>query len=112
MKGDATPRHFALLAGSSLLLNAVAWGIAGLFPLHESAAILHYTSTVGIDFVGEGRHIMVLPAAGLLIAVCNLAVGWLIVRADARTAWVLWSAIPIVQVLLIIALLFLKSLNR
>jgi hypothetical protein len=85
--------------------------VAFTFPRRESAAILHYTTSVGIDFVGEGRHIMVLPAVGLLILVVNLVVGRIIRTADERTAWILWSAVPIVQVFLLLALFFLKSLN-
>lgn len=109
---DSLRKHgLALLAISSVALNAVVWAIAWLFPQHQTAAILHYTSSVGIDFVGEGRHIMVLPAVGGSILLINGVVGRLIKSADLRTAWVLWSAIPIVQLLLIVALLFLKSLN-
>jgi hypothetical protein len=67
---------------------------------------------VGIDFVGEGRHIIVLPAVGTVVLLLNLIVGRLIVKADQRTAWVLWSGVPIIEVLLIIALAFLKNLNR
>jgi hypothetical protein len=105
-------RPFLLIAAVSLLFNSIAWGMTLFFPRHESAAILHYTSAVGIDFVGEGRHIIVLPAVGTVVLLLNLIVGRLIVKADQRTAWVLWSGVPIIEVLLIIALAFLKNLNR
>lgn len=111
MKFTFSDRPFALVAGAGIVLNLLTWVQALLFPRHQAIAILHYTSRVGIDFVGEGRHIMVLPAAGGLILMLNLVVGWLIVDADRRTAWVLWSAVPLVQVILGIALLFLRSLN-
>lgn len=105
-------KPFWLIAAGSIVLNAIAWAMTIFFPRDESAAILHYTSAVGIDFVGEGRHIIVLPAVGTVVLVLNLIVGRLIVKADQRTAWVLWSAVPIVEILLILALVFLKSLNR
>lgn len=111
MKMTEMDRRFAFIAAAAVILNGIAWGIAWFFPRDESAAILHYTSQVGIDFVGEGRHIMVLPAMGSLILVLNLLVGRLIMNADTRTPWVLWSATPMVQILLILALLFLRSLN-
>lgn len=112
MKVLTLDRRFLAIALAGLVLNVCAWGIAFIFPRREAAAILHYTSNVGIDFVGEGRHIIVLPAAGLLMLILNLVVGRLIVEAEHRTAWVLWSAVPIVQSILCIALLFLRSINR
>ncbi len=112
MKVTLMDSRFLAIAISGLVLNLCAWGLALLFPRHESTAILHYTSNVGIDFVGEGRHIIVLPAAGALILVLNLVVGRLIQDADHRTAWVLWSGVPIVQVIVCVALLFLRSINQ
>ena len=111
MKSLSSNRLFAAVAAAAALLNALAWGIAWLFPRHESAAILHYTSQVGIDFVGEGRHIMVLPAMGLLVLALNLISGRLIMATDQQTAWVLGGAAPLIQILLIIALIFLRSVN-
>lgn len=111
MKWPSFDRRLWALAASGVVLNLIAWGIAIFFPRHEATAILHYTSSVGIDFVGEGRHIIVLPAAGLLILIVNLIVGRLIVEADYRTSWVLWSTVPIVQVVIILALVFLWSIN-
>jgi len=61
--------------------------------------------------VGEGRHIMVLPTVGLVTLAANLMVGWLIMKTDHRTAWVLWGAAPIIQVFLIVAIVFLWSVN-
>jgi hypothetical protein len=104
-------RRFYIIAAAAVILNAIAWVIAWLFPHDESTAILHYTSQVGIDFVGEGRHILVLPAIGLILLGLNLLAGRLIMSADKRTPWVLWSATPIIQILLIMALLFLRSVN-
>lgn len=112
MNAAIAQRHFYLIALSGLILNGVAWGMTLLFPRHESAAILHYTSSVGIDFVGEGRHIIVLPAAGTLMLVTNVLVGRLIASADSRTAWILWVTVPIIQIILIVSLMFLLSLNR
>ncbi len=95
-----------------LILNGVAWGIAWFFPRNEATAILHYSSSIGIDFVGEGRHIMVLPALGMLILVLNLLVGRSIRARDGEAALVLATAVPLVQMLLILALLFLRSVNN
>ena len=112
MKRFLHNRGLLALVTGGLILNACAWGIALLFPRNEAAAILHYTSSVGIGFVGEGRHIIVLPAAGLLILFLNAVVGRVVQDAESRTAWVLWSAIPIVQAIICVALLFLRSINR
>lgn len=100
------------LAGLGFLLNGSAWLLAFLFPRHDSAAILHYTSSVGIDFVGTSRHILILPGVGTLILVLNLLVGRLVFNVDPRTAWVLWSTGLIIQIILNLSLIFLISLNR
>lgn len=100
------------LAGLGFLLNGSAWLLAFLFPRHESAAILHYTSSVGIDFVGTSRHILILPGVGALILILNLLVGRLVFAVDPRTAWVLWSTGLIIQIILNLSLIFLISLNR
>lgn len=111
MKLSLPARPVLLIASLGLFLNLASWVLIFAFPLHESAAILHYTSTVGIDFVGEGKLIIALPATGALILALNLIVGRLIVDQDSRTAWLLWGAAPLVQIILIMALLFLQSLN-
>ncbi len=99
------------LAILGVTLNILAWGVAFLFPRNQATAILHYSSGGGIDFVGDGRHIMVLPAIGALILVLNLVVGRSIMKTDRETAYVLFAAVPIVQSLLVLALLFLRSVN-
>lgn len=112
MRETLTFRHMYGTALTGLILNGLAWAIVLFFPRHDSATILHYTSTVGIDFVGEGRHIIVLPAAGTFMLTLNVLVGRSIVSTDKRVAWLLWSTAPLVQGILIMSLIFLISLNR
>ena len=101
-----------LVFGLSIGLNLLLWGLAlFVFPRGEAAAILHYSSDVGIDFVGEGRHISVLPLVGSVILVLNGVVGAAIWRADARVAWLTWSSMPLVQGFLLAGFYFLWRIN-
>lgn len=102
-----------IIFGSSLLLNAITWFIAIFaFPKAGPAAILHYTVPLGVDFIGESRQIYVLPTIGLIVLAGNLATGWLIRRSSHRAAWLLWMALPGIQIILLTATILLWQFNR
>lgn len=97
----------------SILFNAAAWLVAMIvFPEPSPAAILHYTVPLGVDFIGESRQIYVLPAVGLVVLVGNTILGWLIRRPSVRAAWVLWAALPGIQLILLAAVVMLWQFNR
>jgi hypothetical protein len=94
-----------------VVLNAVLWlfSLFG-FPKHD-VAILHYSVDVGIDFIGEGKQIIVLPAIGLLILVGNYILGSAVYKADKSSAWLVWSTAPIIQLILISAFFLIWRAN-
>jgi mannose/fructose/N-acetylgalactosamine-specific phosphotransferase system component IID len=97
---------------SGLLLNSVLWLVAlFFFPRQEQSTVLHYSSSVGIDFVGEGERILVLPISGLALLIGNFVLGAVIYRADYRAAWVLWGMIPLIQMILLGAFYLLWRVN-
>jgi len=84
------------------MLNAVLWALVlAMFPRNSPAVVMHYSIDVGIDFIGEGKQIIMLPIAGLVIAGINMQVGWLLRRSDPGSAYVAWAMGPIAQVLLL-----------
>lgn len=96
----------------SVCLNVVVWMLVFfLFPYDDPGAVLHYSVDVGTDFIGQGMQILLLPLAGLLILVGNSMLGWAMYQTDRRSAWVFWSIIPLVQIILIGAFLLIWRVN-
>ena len=84
----------------SVVVNATLWFLAQwVFPQQESA-ILHYSTNVGIDFIGQSSQIITLPLVGLLIFVGNMFLGLILKKMDPKTAWILWGIIPVSQFIL------------
>lgn len=96
----------------SALINAGVWVAAlQLFPRQSAAVVLHYNVEAGIDFVGQGTHITVLPLAGSILLILNLVVGLAATTADRRVAWILWSVIPLLQLVIAAAFYFIWQIN-
>jgi len=112
---ELNPREPLLLGGIILLaiaLNVTLWILtAQLFPQESTAAILHYSTELGIDFIGEGSHIATLPRIGATLIIVNLILGFAIASADRRASWVLWSSLPLFQLILLGAFYLLWRIN-
>ena len=105
-------RLLAVLVGVSLLLNGLLWWLTlAIFPLDSTAAILHYTIDVGVDFIGEGKQITSLPLIGTAILIFNAVMGVSLLRADQRASWLLWSVMPLAQLVLLLAFYLLHEVN-
>lgn len=105
-------RPFVVVLELAVVLNVVLWIVTlYLFPVQEPAAVLHYSIDVGIDFIGEGKQIMALPLAGSGLLIFNVVLGLAIWRADVRAAWILWSVLPGLQLLLLAAWYVLWRIN-
>lgn len=99
---NITHYPFLILIVSSCLLNGLIWLLSlQFFPRSNPLTVLHYTTGMGIDFIGEGSHIIVLPTIGLIVILANSILGWAIVKADKRASWVMWSMILPVQLILL-----------
>lgn len=102
---------WALVVFSATLVICL-WGISlTLFPRHNPAAILHYSVTIGIDLIGHGVKVMIMPLVGTILLVFNYGLGTVLYRAEPRIAWVVWSVTPFVEIILLISLLLLLRLN-
>lgn len=105
-------RPLPLLFTFSVILNVLLWLAAlVMFPRALPAAVLHYSIDIGIDFIGEGKQIIVLPATGTASLVGNGLLGWLLSRTDPEVAWVVWSIIPAAQVILAAAFFLIWRAN-
>ncbi|MEK7556795.1 MAG: hypothetical protein AAB538_02345 [Patescibacteria group bacterium] len=102
-----------LIFAASATLNALLWAAAlWLFPKGDPATILHYSPIVGVDFIGSGRQIYILPLSGLLVLGGNATLALLVRKASARASAILWIALLIIQIILILSFIILWRLNR
>lgn len=102
-----------LLAGAALLLNIVLWaGVLLTFPKNAPAAVLHYTVGVGVDFIGESGQIMVLPIAGTVLLVLNVLFAYILRGASAAAVWMLVGTSALVQLIFLVAYIYLLTLNK
>lgn len=105
-------REVLIVIGAGILINSVVWLIAVPFSAqHPETTVLHYNIDVGVDLVGESKQIITLPITGGVILLVNSILGILLYRADKRTAWILWSIIPLAQIILVGAVALLWRIN-
>ena len=96
----------------SLIANGVLWLLAlRVFPTTSAAAILHYSASVGVDFIGESNHIVALPQVATSIFLLNAVLGALVWGTDRRSAWLLWLAVPLTHAILLGAFALLYAIN-
>lgn len=94
-------------------MNAALWAAAfTLFPLGDSTAVLHYNIDVGIDFIGEGKQIIILPAIGTSLAVGNTVLGIALWRAHPATAKLIWYTTPLLQIILFGSFILIWQANH
>ena len=105
-------KAFSAIFGTSLVLNAILWALVlNFFPRNNPATVLHYSIDVGIDLIGEGKQIIVLPAIGLIALIGNSLLGATLRRRSPVTAWIVWSVIPILQIILLGSFLLIWQAN-
>lgn len=104
-------RGFKILAGS-IVLNVVLWILVlTTFPKNDPLAILHYTAGVGVDFVGNGQQVLVLPGIGLALLCLNVILAYTVRQASVIAAWIFLASVPIIEVMLIVTYIMLLRLN-
>lgn len=101
-------RIFLLSAALDILLWII---VLVTFPKSSPNAILHYSAGIGIDFIGAGWQIIVLPSIGALLIAVNVVLARYIKRASESAFWILWVSIPFLQVLLLATYGILLRLN-
>ena len=103
----------AIILAISLALNVSLWFLAlFLFPHDSPSAVLHYNIDVGIDFIGEGKQIIILPITGLLLLVGNNLLAAVLRSTDKRAAQLLCYITPILQLILIGAFILVWQANQ
>lgn len=103
--------HTISIAISVILVGSL-WFLAWyVFPREAPAAILHYSVGVGVDFIGEGNTIFVLPALATILVVVNSALAFIIRRASQRATYLIWIGTPPIVAVLLVASGIIWRLN-
>lgn len=111
MKTSTTITLGILVAG--IALNTATWVVAlYVFPQDRVAAILHYNTSVGIDFIGEGNQIQVIPWIGTALLIGNSILALFLRSSSRRAAAMFWVVVPIIEAILLVSLVLILRLNR
>lgn len=109
--GTQTGRAWSLVIASAVLNIGLWILVRTTFPSSTPAAVLHYSVGVGVDFIGEGQQIIMLPLSGSLLIVLNGLAAYVMRRASWAASWILLSSTALLQILLIIAYVYILQLN-
>lgn len=110
---EAILRPLVMLGIASVVLVVVLWVLSlTLFPRELPAAVLHYNVGVGIDFIGEGRQILVLPGIGTAILILDAGLAYVLRKTSYLAGAILMGAGLLSQVLLIAAFISILIMNR
>jgi len=104
-------RRFISFFGLAIAVNIISW-LFVYYKIKPSAEIvpLHYNVFYGADVVGKGDFIYFIPAVGLFIILINIIFYRLALRVDQFAGKTLSLVSIAAQILIFIALVFLKSL--
>ena len=96
----------------ALMLNAATWLVSlRFFPTNQETAILHYTSTIGIDFIGAGQEINTLPMVGSVLLISNLLMAFLLYRPSRQAAIMFCAVLVPLELILLTAILLILRVN-
>jgi len=105
-------RPLVLCITLALILNAATWLVSlRFFPSNQETAILHYTSTVGIDFIGAGKEINALPMVGSILLISNLLLAFLLYRPSRQAAIMFCAVLVPLELILFGAILLILRAN-
>lgn len=96
----------------SLVLQAVIWWyIATHIHYSNQPIFLHYNVIFGVDLVGDWWEIWLFPAAGLGAALINFLAAYFCYTVDAFLARFFAVGAALLQLLTLIAVIFIAGLN-
>lgn len=104
-------RRFISFFVAAFAVNIISW-LFIYYKIRPSSEIvpLHYNIFYGADLVGKGYFIYLIPAAGLFIILLNAVVYRFTLRIDRFAGKTLAIVSFAAQILIFVALAFLKSL--
>ena len=96
----------------SLLFNIILWlGLAWQVKSFAKLISLHYNIYFGIDLLGHWYQIFLLPALGLFFLMINFLLGLVVYRKEKILSYFLAGASSLIQVIFILATIFIVLIN-
>lgn len=101
-----------LFVGFSILVNILTW-LSIIFQIRpqDEPIFLHYNILFGVDYIGDGWQIFLLPVMGLIIVLVNFVIGWSLFSRDKFVSLILGVATLLCQIFLFVASAILIFLN-
>jgi hypothetical protein len=99
------------LEAIALIVNSISWAVLR-FKIRPGAEILplHYNIFYGTDAVGRGYQLYFVPLIGLFIFAINVGFSLALERRDEFGATMLASASIVSQFVILLAVIFLRSI--
>lgn len=72
---------------------------------------LHYTTYLGVDFVGAGYLVYLIPFGSLFCAILNTTLAWYVSKKDMFSAYLLTIGATLITALLLVHTILLIRLN-
>ncbi len=94
-------------------LNILLWLIAvkAVMASGRQLTILHYNIDFGVNLVGEAKKILVIPLLGLLVALINLVLAFVVYQVNVFLRHLLLAGAVMVNFLLLAALAAIYFVN-
>ncbi|MBU1119418.1 hypothetical protein KKH43_06060 [Patescibacteria group bacterium] len=106
-------RSGIIIAFTAVLLNIVMWFLMYFFAKPDDYPLpLHYNIYQGIDLVDVWSRLYLIPIIGAAIIIINYALSTVIYKKDVFIASFLNITSVLVQVILVIALLWIFNLQK
>ena len=106
---DVIVRYAVIVAGVLVLAQAVVL-LVSIVPKDEPIA-LHYTSYLGVDYLGAWYLAYGLPMGSLVVSALNLALAYVLAKRDKLLSHFLVIGTVLVSALLLVQVALLARLN-
>lgn len=106
---DPINRYFGV--GNVVLIAAGILVLVFNMEAGSAQVLLHYTTYLGVDFIGAGYLIYFIPLGGAICAILNTLLAWHAGRQDRFVAYLLMIGSALVNILLFVQIILLIRLN-
>ena len=102
----------AIFGGLAAILNLFSWvWLMVQIPDMGGQMFLHYNVLFGVDYIGEGWRMFLVPLLGLVIFIINMLASWILYRRDVFMSYILVGVTALCQIFVVIATVLVVFLN-
>jgi sugar phosphate permease len=108
-------RQIELLAGLAMFILFIHWSLILWFVVSRLGTLeflrLHYTATLGVDWVAVWWKIFIFPGAGLTVFIINGLLAGILAKNNRSLGFLLFSATIMLQIFFLISGVMALLLN-